>query len=165
MLVNPRIKLLFKSTSCKYKHVYMMDHGSKFMLYVLYHTTFWLHMSMFNTTRVKKWCSPHKTLARFLFSKNSYTRRRCVWCTQHPFNFTRFLCIMPLMDTISLKKSLMTWWDLVVNNFIANFVPSTKDPYNAQKRCTKSIVGKVKGKTWKQMINYILKNINNNMWY
>jgi hypothetical protein len=33
-----------------------------------------------------------------------------------------------VMETTSFKKSSMPWWDLVVNNFTATVVPSTKHP-------------------------------------
>jgi hypothetical protein len=38
------------------------------------------------------------------------------------------------MDTTSFKKSSMPWWDFVVNNFTANFVPSNKIPYKIHQK-------------------------------
>ncbi len=88
---------------------------------------------------------PHRASARFLFSTYSYTRRRCVWCKQTPFNFTRFLCRTPVMLTTSFKKSSMPWWDFVINNFTANFVPSNKIPYKIHKKW-KIVIKQVKVK-------------------
>ncbi len=124
----------FEPASIKYEVLGWHDHGSIIMI----HVDLKSHWIIFNTLyRQWKWKIshiPHKASARFLFSTNSYTRRRCVWCKQHPFNFTRFLCLTPVIDTTSFKKSSMPWWDFVVNSFTANFVPSNRIPYKIHKK-------------------------------
>ncbi len=120
----------FYSTTYRYKiYGFWLIMGQSSFIEMLNQISFEVCVSMLNNWPTLKVCHlPHKASARSLFSKNSYTRRRCVRCKQHPFNFTRFLCVMPVMETTSFKKSSMPWWDLVVNNFTATVVPSTKHP-------------------------------------
>ncbi len=124
---------IFEPASINYEVLGWHDHGSIIMIHVDSN-----HIELFLTHyRQWKWKVshiPHKVSTRFLFSTNSYTRRRCVWCKQHLFNFIRFLCLAPVIDTISFKKSSMLWWDFVINSFTANFVPSNRIPYKIHKK-------------------------------
>jgi hypothetical protein len=71
---------------------------------------------------------PNKNCSRSPFSTYSYTRSRWSFRMQHPFSFTRFLCLTAATRTISFRKSSRLCWDFVYNCFIATAHPFGKVP-------------------------------------
>ncbi len=128
------------------------------MIMIFRKWTLFRHFFMLYKTRVKVGHLPHKTKTRLLFLTNSYTSRHCVPCKQHPFNVTKFLCLMLVMDTNSFKKSSIPLWDFWVNNFTTNSIPSNKTPYkNTWKNVKFNYLSKLKDKLKGKMINLKMK--------
>ncbi len=128
------------------------------MIMIFRKWTLFRHFFMLYKTRVKVGHLPHKTKTRLLFLTNSYTSRHCVPCKQHPFNVTKFLFLMLVMDTNSFKKSSIPLWDFWVNNFTTNSIPSNKTPYkNTWKNVKFNYLSKLKDKLKGKMINLKMK--------